>query len=61
MYNMYKMFKWIILLCAVLGLALRMVENNLDKSSGRKRQRELDREDREFMEWLTEEADDDEW
>ncbi len=61
MYNMYKMFKWIILLCAVLGLALRMVENNLDKSSGRKCQRDIDREDREFMEWLTEEADDDEW
>ena len=61
MYNMYKMFKWILLLCAVLGMALRMVENSMDKTSSKERQRELDREDREFMEWLTEEADDDEW
>ena len=55
------MFKWILLLCAVLGMALRVVENSMDKTSGKERQRELDREDREFMEWLTEEADDDEW
>lgn len=53
------MFKWVLLLCAVVGFILRGYEDSINQAVYEKRHREC--EDREFNEWLLYEADDDEW
>ena len=55
------MFIWIVLFCAILGSVFRIAEDHFDRPNGRDHHCNIDREDREFMEWITEEADDDEY
>ena len=55
------MFIWIVLFCAVLGSVFRIAEDHFDRPKSRDRNRDINREDREFMEWIMEEADDDEY